>query len=217
MNHEPRGEPAPDNSTDDCDWLAFRYVAGEMPADEAEQFEDRLAHDQAAREAVAASVRLVGLVAAAGHMPGAASPLPIAFDTPHSGPAPVAKPVPPRWMSTVWGTAGVAAALLAAFCLWNVGDLLAPSSGLVRPDMAHGELPAGPGLLAAVWATSELGQDQLADDAGTALADPSDPDEVTIPDWLVAAVSRKSSEDGASQPPPLPQTPRRPSAGLQEN
>lgn len=41
---------------DELDWLAFRYVAGEMTADEAGDFELRLADDQAAREAVSRAV-----------------------------------------------------------------------------------------------------------------------------------------------------------------
>ncbi len=41
---------------DELDWLAFRYVAGEMTADEAGGFELRLADDQAAREAVCRAV-----------------------------------------------------------------------------------------------------------------------------------------------------------------
>jgi hypothetical protein len=37
---------------DDLDWLAFRYVAAELSGAESREFEDRLEHDQQAREAV---------------------------------------------------------------------------------------------------------------------------------------------------------------------
>jgi ferric-dicitrate binding protein FerR (iron transport regulator) len=43
---------------DELHWLAFRYVAGEMTADEEGRFEAQLADDQGAREAVAQAVEL---------------------------------------------------------------------------------------------------------------------------------------------------------------
>jgi anti-sigma-K factor RskA len=42
----------------ELDWLAFAYVAGELTADEAADFELRLADDQRAREAVAAAIEI---------------------------------------------------------------------------------------------------------------------------------------------------------------
>jgi hypothetical protein len=51
-------------SPDSLDWLAFRYIAGEMTVAESTVFEERLGSDQAAREAVAAAVELVGALAA---------------------------------------------------------------------------------------------------------------------------------------------------------
>ena len=49
----------------ELNWLAFRYVAGEMSADECAEFETRLADDQAAREAVASAVELTQTMACA--------------------------------------------------------------------------------------------------------------------------------------------------------
>ena len=51
---------------DDLDWLAFCYIADELSLDEAAAFENRLADDQAAREAVARAVELAGAVAVVG-------------------------------------------------------------------------------------------------------------------------------------------------------
>jgi ferric-dicitrate binding protein FerR (iron transport regulator) len=51
-------EPVSHNLNDELDWLAFQYVAGELTADEEEQFERRLAEDQTAREAVERAVEL---------------------------------------------------------------------------------------------------------------------------------------------------------------
>src|SRR5207253_583735 len=50
---------------DELDWQAFCYLSGEVNAAEAEQFESRLADEQAAREALARAVELTQAVAAA--------------------------------------------------------------------------------------------------------------------------------------------------------
>ena len=42
----------------DLQWLAFRFIAGELPGDEARAFELQLAEDQTAREAVSRAVAL---------------------------------------------------------------------------------------------------------------------------------------------------------------
>ena len=51
--------------SDQLDWSAFCYAAGEMSAAEAAEFEARLADDQLAREALAQAVELTQAVAAA--------------------------------------------------------------------------------------------------------------------------------------------------------
>lgn len=50
--------PSPDHQ--DIDWQAFRYISGEMAEHDANTFEQLLSVDQAAREAVARSVELLG-------------------------------------------------------------------------------------------------------------------------------------------------------------
>jgi hypothetical protein len=49
----------------DLDWLAFRYISGEMAVSEADQFESLLADDQAARDAVVRAVELSQTIFAA--------------------------------------------------------------------------------------------------------------------------------------------------------
>src|SRR5437762_2365346 len=49
----------------ELDWQAFCYLSGELNVVELQQFEARLADDQAAREALAAAVELAHAVAAA--------------------------------------------------------------------------------------------------------------------------------------------------------
>ena len=61
----------------DLDWLAFRYISGEMAGSEAEQFEALLADDQAARDAVVRAVELTQAIVAiqtASIRPSAAMP-----------------------------------------------------------------------------------------------------------------------------------------------
>ncbi|MDY0166250.1 MAG: hypothetical protein RBS80_06875 [Thermoguttaceae bacterium] len=48
---------------EDLDWLAFCYIAGELPEAEADAFETRMADDQEAREAVARAVGLALMLA----------------------------------------------------------------------------------------------------------------------------------------------------------
>src|SRR5687767_2601083 len=52
------------NNDQELLWLAFRYVSDELSAEEVEQFEERLAVDQAAREAVAEAVLMCEAVSA---------------------------------------------------------------------------------------------------------------------------------------------------------
>ena len=47
---------------DDLEWLAFRYISGELTDGELSDFETRLAEDQVAREAVARSVQMTHAV-----------------------------------------------------------------------------------------------------------------------------------------------------------
>jgi hypothetical protein len=56
----------------DLDWLAFQYVNDELSPAEVEQFEQRLADDQVAREAVAEAVLLSQAVGAGQSLPVAA-------------------------------------------------------------------------------------------------------------------------------------------------
>ena len=52
---------------EDLNWLAFRYVAGELTAAELQAFESQLEDDQSAREAVARACELTCCIAAAEH------------------------------------------------------------------------------------------------------------------------------------------------------
>jgi len=56
--------PAMSQPNDDLLWTAYRYSAGELSAEDALRFEERLAFDQTAREALASAVGLSEMVCA---------------------------------------------------------------------------------------------------------------------------------------------------------
>ena len=58
--------PSQSGSPGDLGWLAQRYVLEELTPEESAAFEDQLAHDEAAAEALVSAVKLIGAVQAAG-------------------------------------------------------------------------------------------------------------------------------------------------------
>ncbi len=84
----------------DLDWLAFRYIAGELAPDEAVRFELQLADDQQARDAVAQAFELSESVLAAEMLSPAVA---------------VALTGRSRWQQVVWSAVAVAACLLLMF------------------------------------------------------------------------------------------------------
>lgn len=84
------------------DWLAFQYVAGELSIADATAFEDRLASDFTACEAVARAVELSD-----------------ALHTAHpTNPQSVVLPVRAEFASATWSLVGIAAAMLIVGSLW---------------------------------------------------------------------------------------------------
>jgi hypothetical protein len=91
-----------DKQDREVDWQAFLYVSGDMTSADAEAFEDRLATDQEAREAVAAAVELLDRLAAS--RPTSTRDLP-------------ALPAPDRSARRVAAAATIAASLLVFWSL----------------------------------------------------------------------------------------------------
>ena len=134
--------------TNDLDWTAFCYAAGELSSEEVADFEQRLAEDQGAREALARAVELTQAVAAAETL----TPV-VTAGTERS-----------LWgRRLAWMAIGAAASLLAAALI--TGGRLGPA-GREWVDQA----PAAPfspetGELAAAW--SQTRQElSVASDAG---------------------------------------------------
>ena len=180
----------------ELDWLAFRYVAGEMTAREASDLELRLADDQEAREAVCRAVGLAQRLADAG---------PPDRDYPHvvrSARDPANRGIMGlhgRVARAVgWMAAGAVAATLA---FW-----LAPSNGpgTMEPSLRSSGTPevarAGPvervhdaeawGLLQASDAWTAHSERWLSEAKSPIANDSPDPrNPPSVPSWLLAAAA----------------------------
>jgi len=180
----------------ELDWLAFRYVAGEMTAQEASELELRLADDQEAREAVCRAVGLAQRLADAGP-PGRDYPRAV-----RSARDPVTRGIMSFRGGVAravgWMTAGAVAATLA---FW-----LAPSSGHVSTEptlKSSGEFEAaraGPvervhdaeawGLLQASDAWTAHTERWLSEAKSPIINDSPDlRNPPRVPPWLLAAAA----------------------------
>lgn len=156
-------------------WLAFRYLAGELPRHEHDDFEQRLAHDAEASDAVARMVELTGAVRAAHQT----APVPV---------HPLRRRRLRRWFTAV---ACAWASLLAAVAgHWFLQDHEVAPAGRTPPGSNRGA------ELAVVWNATrlELGtrESENWNSAQPASADWPLAAEaaaaVSVPDWMLAAV-----------------------------
>lgn len=153
----------------DLAWLANCYVAGELSADEATAFEARLAHDEAACEAVTRAMELnLAIAAVFDSQPATFNLQPSTFNLPPS--------VPPRRMATTI-TALAAAAVAAAGVALMVGHGSSPQ-GIARKD--------GADRLVAVWVNGEAARNSADDEDSLEVANDDDLDP---PDWMLAALT----------------------------
>ena len=169
-------------TTDDAEWLAVRYVLGELPPAEAVAFEERLAVDQPAREAVALAVRLTEALAESE----------MTARTPAETSAPVVALPSRRSRRRLLAIVAAAAVVLLAVVIE------APRSA--RP------VAADDARLAALWSETDAWsgafEPTVEDDESLAGRDPLLP-----PDWLIAAVESAPTGptiDGADQPEFVP-------------
>jgi anti-sigma-K factor RskA len=166
---------------EDLNWLAFRYVAGELNAAELQAFESQLEDDQSAREAVATACELTSCIATAEHLrsesakniPSLAAPI-----------APVARP------SSPWQHVSVLAVSLAVCLL-----LLLTTIRLPQPDNGGQVVvqpvaePAVALQLAEIWSATH----QPLDDPLWPPEQPDD-DDFDVP----VALADLSPDDGAT-------------------
>ncbi len=163
----------------ELDWLANRYVTRELSTDEAAAFEEQLASDEAACEAVARAMTLNLAVVATFDKS--------AFDTPtFAAMVVVARPsvvVPPRRAASVI-IALAATAIAAAGVALMVGTGNSDRNGL-----AHKE---GTDRIVAAWVHGEAARNNFEDDD---TLDSDDDSDLDPPDWMLAALTVDPNDD----------------------
>jgi anti-sigma-K factor RskA len=176
----------------DREWHAQRYVLGEMSPDEMEAFEEILATDQAARELVARSTRLVtNLITTAadpaesvGSRNGSTLPARVRPAQPDE----VTRRRPERFVG--WAITGLVAAVC---CSVAVGLYLIPRTiGPSLDDIYSADLSEnGAGLLVSIWSQ------RLADLAPeTSTTEPTAPERSDLPFPSESAERVASATDG---------------------
>jgi len=189
-----------DSDQNDLDWLAFRYVAGELTPDQTTQFERRLADDQTARDAVAETVGLAQAIGALDAAEWAALECPAT--------ASLAASVKRGWARPLgWMLAGAAASLLLFVSVLSIvdrggdtpvaDDRSDSKAPVMSPELAAAYLRS-PDVLTEVHADVDLAsadelsaeRDPLGDAASDRVAE--DLEEAAPPSpapWMVAAIS----------------------------
>lgn len=173
-------------SDDELNWLAFRYVAGELTGEEAASFETRLANDLSVCEAVAAVSELT--------ISTQATLLSERLET-------ARRTEDPRpWTARVRSWVAVGSTVLALgwlFLLLGDGSDRAARKTADSPTRNQSQSAAD---LIAHW--SRYGETEFSDEfpeiAPTELTEPDDPD---IPGWMIAAVSLENAETPADEMP----------------
>ena len=165
----------------ELNWLAFRYVAGEMSADECAEFETRLADDQAAREAVASAVELTQTMACAAND---------SFDI--AAPEIVVRKRgrAVRGRRLLWVGLGAAACLTLVVLLRGVFDVRDIADSNSNPTRRARD--SQPQQLALVWSQTRQAEETGGEaDEETMSADETanSEDRSMPPSWIVAAIT----------------------------
>lgn len=171
---------APRISTVDLDWLAFRYVVGELQGTELAEFEQLLATDDRACTAVVGAVMLVeGVVQVEQRQ----------FE--HS--TAVAQPLSHRPVRR----------LAAAMACCIAGLVLAVGWLSFTETSSKRQTSEAATTVAALWVQGvdeDVGESVVS--VNSDAADPEDPeDEDAVPGWLLAAVTEQQANDGEETKP----------------
>lgn len=166
------------NKVSDLAWLAERYVLGELLPHEADSFEERLATEQSAREAVAAAVAMFGGIQ-----------MEMASDAPRETVS-LSQVQTKNWISRIsWLSAIAATVLVLGFGVfqWKAGEAERTTA------------------LVIAWSETQDAIDQDHSEEPTVAADNSSPDleDIDVPDWLVTAVSLGQDASTKREPAPL--------------
>lgn len=170
---------------EDLDWLAFQYVTDELSTEDRIQFEDRLAHDLHACEAVARVTQTLESTAFA-----LAVAVPVVASLSHPAQAPSRKPTtrPARRGMAVAVTA--AALLVAAGLWWNFGG-----SSTTTPVASDDAGDRAQEIVSAWAAHGDAGESE--DLVVRPLSLDDDASDLSVPGWMMKAVAQ--TDDGDSE------------------
>lgn len=192
-----------DSAAEQLDWQAFCYVTGELSLEQTAQFEDRLATDQLAREAVASALETLQLVTAAESLTPAVQ-------------------VRPRktWQQSgwqrglAWMSLGAAAALLLAVALpriWNATQNEDWQSAGLTPELAVAwSKTAAHSELGDLYVPADAAQDDDANDDDSEMNDSEPASRHAAPAWMVAAVRGLAEPKSPDAVPASPASPAQP-------
>lgn len=162
------------DASNDLNWLAFRYVAGEMAADESAAFEQRMLSDLDACEAVIRSAQLCESVDAAFDQPAA----------PVMSPAKFAQPQETRPAGRRMSVAASAVAGALALALFAVTSRDSVSTHEARETAE----------IVRLWKDSADTSAGVGDDAEATVAETAQAADIHVPDWMIAALEAKQRD-----------------------
>jgi hypothetical protein len=172
----------------ELDWLAYQYLAGELSDNDALAFEERLAVDQVAREALASAVALSQAIILAGE----ASP---AHASTHRANLPARDGF---WLKPAGWLAASAAAVL----------VMVTTLQLLWPANRGSESALDSSLLAAEWteirdltedAWGDAARSDTAENGWDGLAAMTAPEDISESNWLLTALAPQAELPGDNE------------------
>ncbi len=203
-NHETHGR-----SRNDLEWLAFQYVAGELPVEDEEQFETRLTTESEVAEAVARAVELgeTASLAFAAVSDESTRDHKTIRPEPVSSRSSTSLPTPGRAVSVLVAAGVIVAALLISFRADDARNRVPRSEALLssadsstdflRPGTSTSEVSS---LLLQTWTDARESIAALDGDAATEVAVTDLSESRTdlagdVPDWMFVAVELSCGSD----------------------
>lgn len=159
----------------DLDWQAFLYVSGDLSAMDAAAFEQTLANDLAACEAVARAARLME------GMRFAAQP---------AEPVVSVRTIERTRQASPWGVIAAAACVIAA--AWGLTTLqpeVQPPT-VAQPEAAPRIQTWDAGSLVALWSQARTHGDWRAETTDPEMLVADSDAEIAVPSWMLAAVRK---------------------------
>ncbi|ADB18933.1 hypothetical protein Psta_4285 [Pirellula staleyi DSM 6068] len=166
---KPNQEPASDLSAagDQLTWQAFCYVSGDLDESQRVQFEERLMHDQSAREAVAMAVQMGTSLSAAMRLapPTPAAEVEVITLTSRTHEFTQSAASTTRWSERArWMLVGGTAAALLVAVSW----LGAKNSASIASLLGITKSAASQDQLAAAWSQTRVAMQEAADEVKVA-------------------------------------------------